>query len=234
MLLGTSSATTAATTTAATTGKAASDQNKLSGDLNRFLTLLVTQLQNQDPLEPLDANQFTSQLVQFASVEQQINQNANLEKLLAAQTSSGLASSIGYLGTTVEGSGKALPLQDGSAQATYTLGQSAADAVAIVRDSDGKTVYSGKVDGAAGKHVFQWDGVASDGRTVSDGTYSLEIVAKSKTGTAIPATQTWFGKVTGVGSGSSGAQLNIGDDGVLLADVLSVSDAATNRSAGTE
>jgi flagellar basal-body rod modification protein FlgD len=228
MIIGASSTTTSAATDA-TTSKAAADQNKLSGDLNRFLTLLVTQLQNQDPLEPLDANQFTSQPVQFASVEQQINQNANLEKLLAAQASNGVASAIGYLGTTVEGEGEALPLQDGSAQASYTLGQSAAEAGAIVRDLAGKAVFSTEVDGAAGTHAFTWDGVASDGRTLADGTYSLEIVAKTRAGAAIPATQTWFGKVTGVGSGAAGAQLNIGDDSVLLADVLSVRESGTSR-----
>lgn len=233
MIIGASSTTTAATTDA-TTSKAAADQNKLSGDLNRFLTLLVTQLQNQDPLEPLDANQFTSQLVQFASVEQQINQNANLEKLLAAQASSGMTSAIGYLGTTVEGNGEAFPLQDGSARASYTLGQSAADAVAIVRDAAGKTVFTSEVDGAAGTHTFHWDGVASDGRTLADGTYSLEIAAKSRAGADIPATQTWFGKVTGIGSGTAGAQLDIGDDSVLLGDVLSVRASETSRAADGE
>jgi flagellar basal-body rod modification protein FlgD len=232
MIIGASSTTTA--TTDATTSKAAADQNKLSGDLNRFLTLLVTQLQNQDPLEPLDANQFTSQLVQFASVEQQINQNANLEKLLAAQASSGLASAIGYLGTTVEGKGEAFLLQDGSARASYTLGQSAADAVAVVRDSAGKTVFTSKVDGSAGTHAFHWDGVAADGRTLADGRYSLQIVAKSRTGETIAATQTWFGKVTGIGSGTAGAQLDIGDDSVLLADVLSIRESETSRAADGE
>ena len=63
--------------------QAAVAQKKLDEDLNRFLTLLITQLENQDPLDPMDASEFTSQLVQFASVEQQISQNSNLEKLLA-------------------------------------------------------------------------------------------------------------------------------------------------------
>ena len=81
---------------ATATGQATADKRKLDADLNQFLTLLVSQLQNQDPLEPLDANQFTSQLVQFASVEQQIYQNANLEKLLAAQQDAQVASTVGY------------------------------------------------------------------------------------------------------------------------------------------
>lgn len=225
MILGASS--TAAVPAAS---KATSDQNKLAGDLNRFLTLLVTQLQNQDPLEPLDANQFTSQLVQFASVEQQISQNANLEKLLAAQNSGGLAASIGYLGTTVEAKGTALPLQDGAAKGSYTLAQPAAEAVAIVRDADGKTVFSSKVDATAGRHAFQWDGFSTDGEALADGTYSLEVLAKSRTGASVAVTQTWFGTVTGVGSGAEGTLLNIGDDSLRLADVVSVQEAARTDS----
>ena len=205
-------------------GKAASDQNKLTGDLNRFLTLLVTQLQNQDPLEPLDANQFTSQLVQFASVEQQINQNANLEKLLAAQTSNGVGGSIGYLGKTVEAKGSVIALQDSAADATYTLAEKATDAVAVVRDASGKTVYSSKVDPAAGRHDFHWDGRTTEGRALDDGTYSLQIQAKNYTGATVAATQTWFGRVTGIGGGTDGAMLNIGDDQLRLADVLSIKE----------
>lgn len=202
--------------------KAATDQNKLTGDLNRFLTLLVTQLQNQDPLEPLDANQFTSQLVQFASVEQQINQNANLEKLLAAQTGNGVGASIGYLGKTVEAKGAMIALQDGAADATYTLAAKATDAVAVVRDAGGKTVYSSKIDPSAGRHTFHWDGRTTEGRPLDDGTYSLQILAKNYTGATVPATQTWFGRVTGIGGGTDGAMLNIGDDQLRLADVLSI------------
>src|SRR5512144_145538 len=119
ILDGASSASASASASTATTGQAAADKSKLDGDLNRFLTLLVTQLQHQDPLQPLDANQFTSQLVQFASVEQKIYQNANLEKLLAAQQSAGLASTVGYLGKRVEASGNTLPLQGGEALASY-------------------------------------------------------------------------------------------------------------------
>lgn len=77
--------------------KATLAQDKLEKDLNQFLNLLVTQLQNQDPLEPLDANEFTAQLVQFASVEQQIYQNSNLEKLVGMQQTSQVGSMVNYL-----------------------------------------------------------------------------------------------------------------------------------------
>lgn len=215
-----------ATSAAAATSSASSaatDQTKLTGDLNRFLTLLVTQLQNQDPLEPLDANQFTSQLVQFASVEQQINQNSNLEKLLAAQSESALSAATGYLGATVEASGTALPLQNGSASASFTLSQAAKQAIAVVRDSSGKTVFSQAVETAAGSHAFHWDGRTTAGGKAGDGIYSLNIVAQSRSsGDALTVKQTWSGQVTGVGNGTSGVQLRIGDASVALANVISV------------
>lgn len=221
-------ATSAAAATSAASS-AATDQTKLTGDLNRFLTLLVTQLQNQDPLEPLDANQFTSQLVQFASVEQQINQNANLEKLLTAQSEGTMASAVGYLGATVEVAGNALPLQNGSADASYSLPKQAKQAVAVVQNAAGQTVYTQAVDTAAGRHAFHWDGTTSAGKRAADGTYSLHIVAKSSTGETLTATQTWLGQVTGLGNGSSGTLLRIGSGSVPLADVQSITrpDAAT-------
>lgn len=221
MILDSTSSTTAATTTS-TTSNAATNQTKLTGDLNRFLTLLVTQLQNQDPLQPLDANQFTSQLVQFASVEQQINQNASLEKLLTAQSESTMAAAVSYLGATVEVAGNALPLQGGNADASYTLPKQAAQAIAVVQNAAGKTVFTQAVDTAAGSHAFHWDGTTSAGTRADDGTYRLTIVAKSKTGEALTATQTWSGKVTGLGNSSAGALLRIGSGSVQLADVKSI------------
>ena len=105
--------------------RSAASEAKLEEDLNRFLTLLVTQLQNQDPLDPLDANEFTSQLVQFAGVEQQIFQNANLEKLLALQETNQISSLVDFIGTTVEAEGNELPLENGLAEFTYTMPTSA-------------------------------------------------------------------------------------------------------------
>jgi len=91
-------------------------QAKLEDDLNQFLDLLVTQLQNQDPLDPLDANEFTSQLVQFASVEQQIYQNSNLEKLLNLQETNQISQMVDFIGNKVEFFGQKLPLENGMAE----------------------------------------------------------------------------------------------------------------------
>lgn len=223
-----------ATSTAPSTsasGTAATDQTKLTGDLNRFLTLLVTQLQNQDPLEPLDANQFTSQLVQFASVEQQINQNANLEKLLAAQSEGSLAAATGYLGATVEASGTALPLQNSRASASYTLPEAARQAVAVVRDSSGQAVFSQAVETTSGSHAFHWDGRTTAGGKAGDGIFTLDVIAQSRSGAALTVKQTWSGQVTGVGNGTSGVTLRIGDASLALANVIAVGRTGTPAAA---
>jgi flagellar basal-body rod modification protein FlgD len=213
------------TTAASGTGQAAADKRKLDTDLNRFLTLLVSQLQNQDPLQPLDANQFTSQLVQFASVEQQIYQNANLEKLLSAQQNVQLASNVGYLGKQVEASGDTLLLQGGEAIASYTLPQRASRATITVVDASGKTVAALPANTAAGRHELHWDGRATDGTQLADGAYSFKLDAKNGSGDAISATLTYSGRVTALTSDQTGTQLSLGDKIVSLQDVLSISDA---------
>ena len=101
--------------------KAEQSANTLAGDLDSFLLLLTTQLQNQDPLSPLEPTEFTGQLVQFASVEQQIATNSTMEDLLAVQNASLAASVVGFIGTTVEATGSTLPLQEGEANFSYTL-----------------------------------------------------------------------------------------------------------------
>jgi flagellar basal-body rod modification protein FlgD len=215
----------ASATSMATTSQAAADKRKLDGDLNRFLTLLVSQLQHQDPLEPLDAAQFTSQLVQFASVEQQIYQNANLEKLLAAQQNTQLASTVDYLGKQVEANGDILVLQKGEAIASYTLPQSAGQATITIQDASGRTVAVMPATSAAGRHEVHWDGRAVDGKRLPDGTYTFRVDAKDKNGSAIAATQTYSGRVTGVAADPAGVQLSLGDKLLSLSDVLAIREA---------
>jgi flagellar basal-body rod modification protein FlgD len=115
--------------------KAASAASGLAGDLDSFLLLLTTQLQNQDPLSPLEPTEFTGQLVQFASVEQQIAANSTMEALLAVQNSSLAASVVGFIGTDVEANGSTLPLQNGEASFTYTLANNAKANVITILDS---------------------------------------------------------------------------------------------------
>ena len=132
----------AATTFGADATKSDRNQAKLEDDLNKFLNLLVTQLKNQDPLEPMDATEFTNQLVQFASVEQQIYQNSNLEKLLAATHVNQVSNLAGYLGTTIGGNGSTFTMENSQAKLSYTLYDLASTNTMIISDDTGKTVFS--------------------------------------------------------------------------------------------
>lgn len=207
--------------------RSATSGRQLEEDLNRFLNLLVTQLQNQDPLDPMDANEFTSQLVQFASVEQQIYQNSNLEKLLKATENGQVAAMVNYLGTVAEVSGNTLPLADGAARATYTLAESAAATTLAVKDASGRVVFVAPGEAGSGRHTFSWNGKDTSGRTLPDGAYSLEVSAKRRDGTSADVSQTAFGKISGAAVEGGQVMLFMGGIAVPMDEVLSVQEAGT-------
>ncbi|KIL99631.1 Flagellar basal-body rod modification protein FlgD [Paramagnetospirillum magnetotacticum MS-1] len=220
--------------TAAATGSAAGKAT-LGSNFNTFLTMLTTQLKHQDPLSPMDSTQFTNQLVQFSSVEQQINANSNLEKLIKLQQTAQTSQGISYLGQTVEVAGTDLPLQDGAASLTYTLPKEARDVKIVVKDSSGKQVNSITGETATGAHSLSWDGKDSSGTQLSDGRYSFQVVATAADGTAITTTSTSFGKVTKVtNDATNGTTLVMGagtkgNDITLTMDkVVSVKDNSSS------
>jgi flagellar basal-body rod modification protein FlgD len=185
--------TSAATGNAATTAAAAS--NTLAGNFNTFLTLLTTQLQNQDPTSPLDTNQFTSQLVEFASVEQQINTNTNLGTLIGLSQAGALTQSAAMVGHQVSATSGQLALQAGSAQLQYML--AAAQPVSVtVTDTSGVQVYQTNLAGAAGNNRWAWNGTASDGTVLPDGLYNVSVTTAGSTPVAVPFGV--VGTVTGV------------------------------------
>lgn len=214
--------------TAASDGSMNSAQakDKMEKDLNQFLNLLVTQLKNQDPLSPLDANQFTSQLVQFASVEQQIYQNANLEKLVGMQQTSQTGAMVNYLGTFVEVTGQTFNLDNSLGQFTYDLEEKAVSATLTIQDALGKTVWSGPISNEPGKEVFHWDGIASNGMQAPDGPYTAVVSAKDSEGNLINVAQTVYGRVTGAGATKGAVTLSMGAVDAPLDKVLNVRDAA--------
>jgi flagellar basal-body rod modification protein FlgD len=192
----TSASTAAASATSGS--KAADSKATLGTNFNTFLTMLTTQLKNQDPLSPMDSTQFTNQLVQFSSVEQQIAANSNLEKLIALQQTSQTSQGINYLGQNVEISGTDLPLQDGSATFTYTLPKEASTSTVQIRDSDGKLVKTIPGETAAGLHSVTWDGKDSDNAQLKDGKYTINVIASAADGSTLTATTTTIGRVTKV------------------------------------
>jgi len=141
---------TSATTPAATGASDPTGALGFTQNFNTFLTLLTTQLKNQDPLSPLDSNQFTQQLGMFSQVEQQIQTNSQLSTLIAGQAASETMSALPMVGQTIEYSGNQAGLQNGQAAYSYTLPSAAASASISIQDSGGNTVFQTTADASAG------------------------------------------------------------------------------------
>lgn len=213
-------------TATSVTSQAAKSNAVLTSNFDTFLKLLTAQLQNQDPLEPMDASQFTQQLVQYSGVEQGIYTNKNLETLIAMQQQGGLGSSVNYIGRDVMAENNQAVLADGQAQWTYTLPTAAASVALVVRDSAGKAVYSGTGPAAAGEHTIAWDGKLASGADAPAGIYTLEISAKDANNQTVDSPITLSGRVTGVQMVNGAVVLNVGGIKLNLSDVQAVREAA--------
>jgi flagellar basal-body rod modification protein FlgD len=208
---------TSAAATAAAAG-VASSRVGLADDFDSFLQLLTAQLKAQDPLSPLDANQFTEQLVQFSGVEQAIKTNEALGQLVALIRGDQLARSLDYLGAEVVAASQTLRLgstgSTGSAQASYLLAQSAAQLRIDIYDGAGRLVASQAGPAAAGSHAIAWDGRAPNGARLPAGDYRFEVVASDAAGQRLPVATNIRGQVDGVEI--DGERLLLSVDGVLL------------------
>lgn len=226
------------TTPTTGTGQSGQSQAKLEEDLNRFLNLLVTQLKNQDPLDPMDSSEFTSQLVQFANVEQQIYQNANLEKMLKLQEASQTSTMVDYIGRTVEVEGKTLPLENGHAEFTYTMPSGARSATITITDENGATVLERDAETDPGKHTFEWDGLKDNGATATDGTYNVLVSGLDHNGEILKINHTVFGRVTGASAEGGYPTLTLaGDIPADLSKLISVKETrqpSTDEGSGGE
>jgi flagellar basal-body rod modification protein FlgD len=187
-------ATTASTTAATGSGRAGA---KLSADLGTFLTLLTTQLRNQDPTKPMDTETLTQQLTQFASIEQQIAGNQTLEQLLSLQQAGQLSASAGLVGRRVTMESDVLPLQSGRAEVVLPAAGRAGRAVVEVRDAAGNLLRAETATLGAGPTSWRWDGKDSTGRQRPDGAYRVVVTGRADDGSAVPLTPTVAGQVTG-------------------------------------
>ena len=170
----------ASSTDKTTTTTSSTTSTGLADNFQTFLTLLTTQLQNQNPLDPLDTNQFTQQLVQFAGVEQQLKSNEQLKALLALEKSAQSTNALIYVGNTVAVDGSTQKF-DGSATWNLKAEKSATAAITIT-NSTGQTVYSGNFTLSKGNASFVWDGKGNDGTQHPAGTYKLTATAKDSNG----------------------------------------------------
>jgi len=224
----------AVTTTNEATTRINSGSTMLASNFETFLNLLTTQLKNQDPLSPVDSNQFTAQLTQMAGVEQQLLTNDLLKSLVSGQSGgAGLASAATYIGKDATAAWSATKFTGGEAKWSYELADNSSSATLQVLDGTGKVVWQGNApDKTAGVHDFTWDGKATDGADGQEGgVYTLKVVAKDSAGGALDAQVLTRGRITGVEMFEGVPYLTVGNAILPLSSVIALEEAKTTTTA---
>jgi flagellar basal-body rod modification protein FlgD len=206
--------------TAAGTNALASQQ--IAGNFQSFLQLLTTQLQNQNPLDPLDTNQFTQQLVEFAGVQQQLNTNDSLATLVSLQQTTQSTQALGFVGKTAVVKGGTAPLTNSTA--AWQVSIPTASVITInIANSTGQTVFTGSYDAAAGNNQpFSWNGQGNDGTQYPDGNYTLTATAKDAGGNTVAVTTAIEGTVNSVDLTQSPPLLSIGGQTYTVSQIQSI------------
>lgn len=205
-----------------------------TSNFNTFLTLLTTQLQNQDPLSPMDTDQFTQQLVEFSQVEQQINTNSNLKQLIQLQTDNEAVTAAPLVGDSIEYNSATAGLSGGQAVFSYTLPSNASASTLEVLDANGNVVYATSGNTTAGTYSFTWNGQTSAGLQMPDGgQYSLQVAATGANNSSIQATVAAYGTVNGVSIADNQTTLDVGGVSVPMSELLAINPtlpSSTNNS----
>ncbi|WP_426440252.1 flagellar hook assembly protein FlgD [Bradyrhizobium genosp. P] len=180
----------------------------IADNFQTFLTLLTTQLKNQNPLDPLDTNQFTQQLVQFAGVEQQLKSNDQLKSLVDIEKSAQSTQALIYVGNTVAVDGSKAQF-DKSATWNLTAAKGT-NATITITNSTGQTAYSGNFTLNQGNASFVWDGKGNDGSQWPPGAYTLTATGKDSSGNSVSISTEVQGMVDSVDLTASPPLLSIG------------------------
>ena len=184
-------------TSTPTVAPAASDDQMIASNFTTFLQLLTTQLKNQNPLDPLDTNQFTQQLVQFAQVEQQMKSNSQLQTLISIEQTAQSTVALTYVGQTVVVDGSTAQL--GNTGAGWVMNvPKPSTATITIKDASGQTAFTGTFAMNPGDQTFTWDGKGNDGRTWPPGSYTLTATATDASGQVTALSTEILGRVDSV------------------------------------
>ncbi|MDO9127310.1 flagellar hook assembly protein FlgD [Parvibaculum sp.] len=198
----------------------------LAGNFDTFLKLLTTQLQHQDPTNPMSSDQFTQQLVQMSGVEQSIQTNRYLETLITANAIQNASQSVSLLGKEVTGSGTGTLLADGEAKWSFAVAADAPDTTLQVINADGATVYTEKMDATAGDHKFSWNGKDSKGSELPEGTYFLRVTANSASGLPVAVDTRTTGIVTAIDLSTTDPLLTVNGAQIRYSQITAVKEPA--------
>jgi flagellar basal-body rod modification protein FlgD len=228
----TTTAATPTTTSTTSTGQAAGvvGSQQLSGDFNTFLTLLTTQLQNQDPLSPMDTSQFTSQLVEFASVEQQVNMNTNLQALMSMQQTSDSLQALQLVGANVTINSNTATLSEATGSpATWGFSSpSPATGAVTITSSTGQVAFTGTMPLSAGSQTYTWNGQGNNGVSWPDGNYTLSINAVGANGQPVTVTTQVQGTISSVNVSQTPLQVTVGGQNYPISAIQSINSGSNS------
>jgi flagellar basal-body rod modification protein FlgD len=218
------------TTTAASAASSLAGGATIANNFDQFLSLLTTQLKNQSPLDPLETNQFTTQLVQFAGVEQQLRMNDTLASLLTLNQASTATDAVGFIGKTITADGATSPLKNGAAHWSVNMPEDGT-AIVTIKNSAGVVVQTMSSTFKSGAQTLQWDGTTSTGIKAPDGDYTITVDAQNLAGKAVTARTEIIGVVDGVDMSGTAPVLKIGAISVPVNKVTRVVQAQTQTAA---
>ena len=201
--------------------KTSNSATQLAEDFDSFLQLLTTQLQNQDPLSPLDTNEFTNQIVAFSGVEQQINTNQKLNDLVSLGIGNSFSSSLNYVGLDVSYLSSEM-YYDGNkpVEISYAVDGNATDTTINIYSEGGDLVYSQKIDASQGAKDFTWNGDKKGGGKVPPGTYSIRIDAVDAAQKPVKTSTVVTGHVKGIETQNGTTFLLVGERAVSVANII--------------
>jgi len=201
-------------------------QNNTMGK-DAFLSLLVTQLQYQDPLNPMDSTDFTAQLAQFSSLEQLNDVNDNLEYMHLYQASINNSQAVSFIGKEVTASGNSVRLNgEDPSDLNFELSGNAAQVTAFIYDSSGRLARTIEVNRLEpGMRSITWDGINNDGSQSPEGEYTFDVMAADINGNNLEVTPYMTGKVTGVTFRDNTTYLVLDGQEVAVGSVIEVSEA---------
>lgn len=220
--------TSSSTTNSTGTGTGNTGLQELASNFNSFLTLLTTQLQNQDPLDPMDTDTFTQELVEFTSVQQQVDMNTNLQTLISLQQTTEEAQAMQYLGANVTLTGTTATLSNATnSPATWSLNSpSPATGNVTITNSSGQTVYTGTTSLNSGTQTYSWSGQSSSGVTEPDGQYTLAISATNASGQSVTVSTQVTGTVTGINLSQNPAEVTVNGQSYPISSIQSINSGS--------
>jgi len=211
------------TTTADAITAAATDPASSLGE-NAFLQLLTAQLQNQDPTQPVDNQQFVAQLAQFSTLEQMQNVSSNLNSLLLATKSASQIDTASLVGKNVTFNATGVDIVSGQPTPPLQASLSAPATVSVnIQDAAGRTVRTLSVGmQSAGAFSVPWDGCDASGNPLSPAHYTVAATARAADGSSVPVKMQSSGTVQGISFAPGGTQVVVGGSTINLTDVLGV------------